>query len=193
MSFYDKEFIHIILQVGKSVILFIIGGIVIHTLIMLFDYFLVPEPLYLDLRKNFTGSIFSTPMIPMIFVYGASFLTIHFLWSRTKKAMLLVQKKEIQREKVELVFQSLQHITGLLAEHIAVYNAEIMGWIEYRKVKGYAVSKKVEKPAKNIARALESLSKLSFILPYTGNIPENTGDIEKMLNSKLDIIMNSKE
>lgn len=193
MSFYDKEFIHIILQVGKSVILFIIGGIVIHTLIMLFDYFLVPEPLYLDLRKNFTGSIFSTPMIPMIFVYGASFLSIHFLWSRTKKAMLLVQKKEIQREKVELVFQSLQHITGLLAEHIAVYNAEIMGWIEYRKVKGYAVSKKVEKPAKNIARALESLSKLSFILPYTGNIPENTGDIEKMLNSKLDIIMNSKE
>lgn len=193
MSFYDKEFIHIILQVGKSVILFIIGGIVIHTLIMLFDYFLVPEPLYLDLRKNFTGSIFSIPMIPMIFVYGASFLSIHFLWSRTKKAMLLVQKKEIQREKVELVFQSLQHITGLLAEHIAVYNAEIMGWIEYRKVKGYAVSKKVEKPAKNIARALESLSKLSFILPYTGNIPENTGDIEKMLNSKLDIIMNSKE
>ncbi len=193
MSFYDKEFIHIILQVGKSVILFIIGGIVIHTLIMLFDYFLVPEPLYLDLRKNFTSSIFSTPMIPMIFVYGASFLSIHFLWSRTKKAMLLVQKKEIQREKVELVFQSLQHITGLLAEHIAVYNAEIMGWIEYRKVKGYAVSKKVEKPAKNIARALESLSKLSFILPYTGNIPENTGDIEKMLNSKLDIIMNSKE
>lgn len=193
MSFYHKEFIHIILQVGKSVILFIIGGMVIHTLIMLFDYFLVPEPLYLDLRKNFTGSIFSTPMIPMIFVYGASFLTIHFLWSRTKKALLLVQKKEIQREKVELVFQSLQHITGLLAEHIAVYNAEIMGWIEYRKVKGYAVSKKVEKPAKNIARALESLSKLSFILPYTGNIPENTGDIEKMLNSKLDIIMNSKE
>jgi hypothetical protein len=34
---------------------------------------------------------------------------------------------------------------------------------------------------------------LSFILPYTGNIPENTGDIEKMLNSKLDIIMNSRE
>jgi hypothetical protein len=193
MNFYHKEFIHIILQVGKSVILFIIGGMVIHTLIMLFDYFLVPEPLYLDLRKNFTSSIFSTPMIPMIFVYGISFLTIHFLWSRTKKALLLVQKKEIQREKVELVFQSLQHITGLLAEHIAVYNAEIMGWIEYRKVKGYAVSKKVEKPAKNIARALESLSKLSFILPYTGNIPENTGDIEKMLNSKLDIIMNSKE
>ncbi len=193
MNFYHKEFIHIILQVGKSVILFIIGGMVIHTLIMLFDYFLVPEPLYLDLRKNFTGSIFSTPMIPMIFVYGISFLTIHFLWSRTKKALLLVQKKEIQREKVELVFQSLQHITGLLAEHIAVYNAEIMGWIEYRKEKGYIVSKKVENPVNNIARALESLSKLSFILPYTGNIPENTGDIEKMLNSKLDIIMNSKE
>lgn len=193
MSFNHKEFIHIILQVGKSVILFIIGGMVIHILIMLVDYFLFPEPLYLNLRKNFTSSIFSTPMIPMIFVYGTLFLTIHFLWSRTKKALLLVQKKEIQREKVELVFQSLQHITGLLAEHIAVYNAEIMGWIEYRKVKGYVVSKKVENPAKNIARALESLSKLSFILPYTGNIPENTGDIEKMLNSKLDIIMNSKE
>ena len=193
MSFNHKEFIHIILQVGKSVILFIIGGMVIHILIMLVDYFLVPEPLYLNLRKNFTSSIFSTPMIPMIFVYGTLFLTIHFLWSRTKKALLLVQKKEIQREKVELVFQSLQHITGLLAEHIAVYNAEIMGWIEYRKVKGYVVSKKIENPAKNIARALESLSKLSFILPYTGDIPENTGDIEKMLNSKLDIIMNSKE
>jgi hypothetical protein len=160
---------------------------------MFFDYFLVSESFHLNLHTNFIGSVFSVPMIPMIFVYGTSFLTIHFLWNRTKKALLLVQQREIQREKVEAVFQSMQQLTGLLAEHIAVYNAEIMGWIEYRKVNGHVVSEKVEKPAKNIARALESLSKLSFILPYTDNIPENTEDIKKTLNSKLDIIMNSKE
>jgi len=193
MNIYHNKFIQIILQVGKSIVLFIIGGMVIHTLIMLFDYFLVPEPLYLNLHKDFVSSIFSIPMIPMIFVYGTSFFTIYFLWNRRKKAMLMVQKKEIQKEKVELLFKSLQHITGLLAEHITVYNSDVLSWIELKKANGHMVSERVEKPTQNIARALQSLSELSFLLPYTDNIPENTEDIEKMLNRKLDIIMNSKE
>jgi len=195
MDVMYKQVNHVILGAGKGIALFILGGIAIHAFTMFFDYFLVSKPFHLNLHTNFIGSIFSTPMIPMIFVYGTSLLTIHFLWSRTKKALLLVQEKEIQKEKIELVFQSLQHITGLLAEHIGVYNAEIMGWVEFKKARGHLVSERVEKPTRNIARALQSLSKLSFLLPYTDtdNIPEKTEDIEKILSNKLDIIMNSKE
>lgn len=97
----------------------------------------------------------------------------------------MAREKEIQREKVEAVLKSMQTMTGILAEHIATYNAEIMRWIEFRKRQGHQVSKKVENPNKKIADVLQSLSEISFVWPYTENRPKNIGDIEKIVQSKL--------
>ena len=79
----------------------------------------------------------------------------------------------------------MQRITGMLAEHIAVHNAKIMVWVESRKRNGGRVSDNVDKSSKKIAHSLQSLSKISFIYPYTENRPENLADIEKMLQAKL--------
>jgi hypothetical protein len=79
----------------------------------------------------------------------------------------------------------MQHITGILAEHIATYNTEIMGWVELMKRQGRPVSEKVANPNIKIAKALQSLSEISFILPYTENRPKNVDDIEKILQGKL--------
>ena len=79
----------------------------------------------------------------------------------------------------------MQRLTGLMAEHIASQNSEIMNWIELRKKKGQPVSKKVETSNKNIATALQSLSELSFIYPYTENRPQNVYGFEKELLNKL--------
>jgi len=186
MRFRDGQATHMTLKTGKAITIFIIGGMVIHTLIMFLDYFLVPEPFYLNLHKNFAESIFSAFMIPMIGMYGLSSLSIYFLWDRKKKALLLAHKKEAQSEKVEVVLKSMQRLTAILAEHIAVHNAEIINQVQRRKKQGRPLSEKVEKASIKIAHALKSLSEISFVFPYNDYRPEHVEDIEKTLQSKLD-------
>lgn len=193
MKFQPTQTVSISMQTGKAIALFIIGGISIHTLTMFLDYYLVSEPLHLNLHENFVDSIFSMPMIPMMAVYGLLLLVIYFLWDKKKKSSILAHKKEVQSEKTELVLKSMQRMTGMIAEHIASHNAEIMHWVESRKLRGQTVSQKVEKPAKMIAGALQSLSEIAFILPYTKNRPNNVDDIEKVLQSKLDKMTGSQE
>jgi len=186
MRFRNEQAAHMALKTVKAIIVFIIGGMVVHTLIMFLDYFLVPEPIYLNLRNNFSDSIFSAFMIPMIGTYGISLLSIYFLWNRKKTAILLAHKKEAQIEKVEIVLKSMQHLTAILAEHIATHNAEIINQVERRKKQGRPVSEKVEKASMKIAHALKTLSEISFVFPYTNYRPEHVEDIEKILQSKLD-------
>jgi hypothetical protein len=149
------------------------GSIGMHLLVMLI------------LHENFVGTIFSTPMYPMMGAYGLYSLGIYFLWERKKKAVLLAREKEVQSEKVEAVLKNMQRITGMLVEHIATHNTEIMRWVEFRKSQGRLVSERVEHPNKKIAQALHSLSEISFVLPYNKNRPENVDDIEKILQGKL--------
>ena len=112
-------------------------------------------------------------------------LIIYCLWEKNKKAVLLAREKQLKSENFETVLKSMQRLTGLMAEHIASQNSEIMNWIELRKKKGQPVSKKVETSNKNIATALQSLSELSFIYPYTENRPQNVYGFEKELLNKL--------
>lgn len=185
MKFQNRESVSMFLILGKAFAVFIMGSIGIHLLVMLIDYYLMIRPFHLNLRENFVGTIFSAPMYPMMGAYGLSSLAIYLLWDRAKKAMLYAREKEIQSEKVEAVLKSMQRITGMLAEHIATYNSEIMRWVEFRKRQGRLVSERVEHPNKKIAQALHSLSEISFVLPYSENRPGNVDDIEKILQGKL--------
>ena len=186
MRFQKKRTIHMLSKLGKVVAFFLIGGVLIHTLTMLFDYYLITEPIYLNLHGNFAESIFSISMIPMMVAYGIFSLMIYFFWDREKKAILLASTIEVQSEKTEAVLKSMQRLTGILAEHIAAHNTEIIRWIESRKKRGQTVSQKVERPARKIAKALQSLSVISFVFPYTGDRPKDVDDIETVLRSKLD-------
>ncbi len=175
-----------LLQFGKAIALFLIGGMLIHTLIMLFDYFLVPGPFYLNLRADFPNVVFSPFMIPMIGVYGLSLLTIYFLWEKKKNALRFAHDKEVQTEKVEIVFKAMQRLTAMMVKHIAEHNGEIINEVERRKRLGRPVSVKLEKASMKIAHALKSLSEISFVSPYSDYRPETVEGIEKMLQRKLD-------
>ena len=185
MKFQSKRSVNITRRLINVIAVFIVGSFGMHLLVMLIDYYLIIKPFYLNLHENFVGTIFSTPMYPMMGVYGLYSLGIYFLWERKKKAILLAREKELQSEKVEAVLKTMQRITGILAEHIATYNSEIMNWVEFRKSQGRQVSERVENPNKKIAQALHSLSEISFVLPYNENRPENIGDIEKILQDKV--------
>jgi len=185
MGFFNTRAVQIFINMGKALAAFILGSLVVHVLVMLLDYSVMIKPFSLNLHEDFFGSIFSTPMFPMMLAYGFLSLTIYFLWEKKKKALLLAREKEIQNEKVEAVVKSMQRLTGFLAEHIASQNTEIMNWIKIRKMKGRPVSEKLENPNRNIGKALQALSEISFVTPYTESRPKNTGDIEKMLKDKL--------
>jgi hypothetical protein len=176
---------HLVFSIGKLVISFIAGGILVHLLIMFLDYYLMNWPLYLDLHSNFVGSIFSAPMIPMIATYGFFSVATYFLWEKMKKAVLLAREKEIQSEKVGSVLKSMQRMTGMLAEHIASQNSQILNWIELQKARGRTVSEKLQQPSEKIAETLQSLSEVSFVFPYTENCPKDIGEIEDHLQGKL--------
>ena len=124
-------------------------------------------------------------MIPMIATYGFFSVAIYFLWGKMKKAVLLAREKEIQSEKVGSVLKSMQYMTGMLAEHIATQNSQILNWIELQKAQGRTVSEKVRQPSEKIAETLQSLSEVSFVFPYTENRPKDVGEIESQLKGKL--------
>lgn len=185
MKFQDKQRIQFFLVLLKPVVVFMIGSIIMHLIVMFMDYFLLTGPIYLNLRENFSDSIFSIAMLPMMGAYGLFSIITYFMWARMRKALLLAHAEEIKSEKVEAVLKSMQRITGMLAEHIATNNAEIMNWVEFRKMNGRPVSEKIEKPCNKIADALHSLSEISFVFPYTKNRPNDVTDIEKILQDKL--------
>jgi hypothetical protein len=189
MTFYTRSItVSDGLNIVKAMSAFIIGGIVVHLIVMSLDYFPIIKPLLFDLRGNFTRSIFSAPMFPTMIICGLFSLTICFLWEKKKYTILLARESKIKNEKVDAVLKSMQRMTGLLAEHIAVQNSEILNWIENKKRKGQQVSEKVENPNKKIAQALQSLSEMSFVIPYTENRPGSIGEFENMLKSKLNEI-----
>jgi hypothetical protein len=43
----------------------------------------------------------------------------------------------------------------------------------------------VQNASEKIAKALQSLSEVSFVFPYTENRPKDVGDIESLLKGKL--------
>ena len=45
---------------SEGIIVFLVGGITVHFVVMLLDYFLMVKPLLLDPQANFADSIFST-------------------------------------------------------------------------------------------------------------------------------------
>ena len=183
---FTRQAVHMICRIGKVITMFLIGGIVIHALIMFLDYYLIPTPLYINLRNDFIGSIFSAPMIPMISAYGISLILIYFLWIRSKKALLLAHRRNVQKEKISLYLKSIQRITGILAENVSTHNAEIMNWVQSKQLKGQQVSKKVEKSTQKIAKAMHSLSEISFVFPYTDNNLNDLGDVEEIFRRKLE-------
>jgi len=60
-----------------------------------------------------------------------------------------------------------------------------MSWVEFRRKQGRPVSHKVECSNKKIAIALQSLSEISFVYPYSKDRPQNILDFEKELQNRL--------
>lgn len=185
MSHRFQKAAYIFLKTAKAVVVFFVGGIVVHMLVMLIDYYLMPAPFRPHLQHDFIVDIFSVPMIPMMGAYGGCLLAAFILWERMKKALLLAHDKETHKEQAVTALRTLQRITGLLAEHIAAKNAGILQWVETRKKKGRQPPETVVRSSRDIAAALHALAEVSFVYPYSHDFPGDIEGIEEALRHKL--------
>jgi len=132
------------------------------------------------------GITFSVSMLPMMGTYIIFLLVIYSIWIRWEKAILIGQIEASRKREVELVFASMQRLTGILAEKVSTHNADIIKWIESRKTLGKPVSNKVKVPTFKISEALGALTKIAFISPYTDKRPQDVKEIERLLYEKLE-------
>lgn len=186
MRLHSKRYLELALESGRPFVVFIIGSILVHFSVMLIDYYLLVKPLYLNLREDFFGGVFSALMIPMIAAYGLFSVTVFFLWQKKRKAIIAAREHELEKEKVEAVLKSMQRLTVMVAQQIATHNSEIRRWIESSKRKGKTISPKLEIPNRKIGEALHSLSEVSFVFPYTRDRPKDLADVETTLLEKLE-------
>jgi hypothetical protein len=186
MKVKPTKSMYLLREYGKAVAVFLSGGIFVHMLVMLLDLYLMPEDLHLDLKSDFMGSMLSPAMFPMMVAYGLCMLGAYFSWIKAKDAMTQAYQREIQKQEAEKVIRSVQRVTGLLAQHLAVHNAEIMHWVEARKQKVGSVPVILDRSSRKIANTLQTLSEVSFVWPYTEERQQHIEDIAKVLETRLE-------
>ena len=58
-------------------------------------------------------------------------------------------------------------MVGFISEHVTANNAEILKWVHFRKGQKQQVSERVERASHSIARAMQALTELAFVYPYS--------------------------
>ena len=157
----------------------------IHIGVMGVQYALSEGPVQVDLHKDFVGSLFDLHMVTFFVAQSALCLIIIALWKRGNRAIVLAKEKEVEAEQGQVLVDSLQQITGLLAEHIAEHNKDILAWIEAKKNRGHTVPQQLEVASKRISICLHSLFELAFVYPHqrgnTLSLPQFKKKLEGML------------
>jgi hypothetical protein len=166
---------------------FFIGGSAVHLVVMLIDFFLMPNSPHMNLQSDFFGSVMAIAMLPMVAAYGVCLMVVYYFWQRAKKALALAYIRDAQRKEAEEIVQAMQRLTGILAEHLSVHNAEILLWVNNRRQKTGSVPTRIERSSHKIAEAMRALSEVSFVAPYVGNRPVTLDEFEKVFLSKLHV------
>jgi hypothetical protein len=164
--------VNLISQFGKAIAAILAGSILVHIIVMTIDFYLVGAPLRFSLETEMGA-------------YGFFSLLVYILWKKLKGAMILACEREIQCERDRETIESLQRITGLLAEYISGHNAEILRWVEYQKGKGRQVSQRVEEASRKISHALASLSEIAYVYPFGDHPSGYLDELEDALKDRL--------
>lgn len=159
----------------------------IHVGVMGVQYALSEGPVQVDLHTDFIGSLFDLHMLTFFVAQSVLCLIIIALWERANRAIVLAKEKEIEALRGQEFVESLQQITGILAEHISEHNKDILAWIEMKKNRGHTVAPQLEVASKRISIGLQSLFELAFVYPHQRGdappLPQFKMKLESMLES----------
>ncbi len=116
---------------------------------------------------QYIAQLLSSYVLPLLAGQAVFFLAVYFEWQRKKKALLEAHRQELNQARQEAALQSTQNMVGFISEHVTANNAEILKWVQFRKGQKQQVSERVERASHSIARAMQALTELAFVYPYS--------------------------
>lgn len=87
MRLSNNKTVDLVLDLLKAGAVFILGGLVIHLLVMFIDYYLLLKPFNLGSNTDLKATIFSAEMIPMMVAYATLSLIIFFFVAPEEKGL----------------------------------------------------------------------------------------------------------
>jgi len=182
---YPRRVIHVFSQFGKDVALVTTGTFVIHTFVKILSVAILENKNLLDFNSNFFLHLFSYQMIPNLIVYGTLISILYYLFQKSKKMMMVLNENEIRNEREQAVMQTSQQITAMMVDYISGHNADIREWVEKKKDKGQQVPAVIEQANQNIGMALNTMSEVSFVLPYLNPDHSDVDDYTEYIENNL--------
>lgn len=133
---------------------------------------------YLETHSLITNS--------MLVIIADLFLVI--LMDRLRREMENSARRESLLIKNEAIVKVTQGICGIIAQHVAFHNSEIINWVNKKKNGGHQVSDKIENSSLAIGESVKTLVEASFA-NYDAN---NISDVDVYLN-ELEVKFNTEK
>ncbi|PKL19343.1 MAG: hypothetical protein CVV49_01300 [Spirochaetae bacterium HGW-Spirochaetae-5] len=154
-----------IYQSIKIFILIVFGSVCVHIVTLSIDYFSFTGPTADGLSSAIHNQL-TVHVLPIMLAYGSLFTVIYFLWQKYHREIELQHAKDIQLRNEQAVLETTQQLTAIMAQYITRHNNEIKEWIETRRINGQ-VPPRLENANRKISEALEAMTEISYVLPYT--------------------------
>jgi len=173
---------------GRGGTVVLSGTFLIHSLAEIVRILLMSTKEGRVINGEFFAELFSMHMMPNLSMYAILIVTGYTLYTKMQKMMIAMNENEMKEVREQTIMKTSQTLTSMVVGNIANHNKDIKEWIEGRKENGKNTPKKVEDASNKIGFALNALSEVSFVLPYTN---ENL-EIEDY-QEYLDMVMNGEQ
>ncbi len=178
----------IFLQFGKDMASVIGGTVTGYVLVQLISISIMERKIHYLIDEKALMYLFSYQMIPTFLVFAILIASVYYLYQRTRKAMLLLSEAEISREREKAAVEATQSVTAMMIGYVSLYNAEIKDWIEKKREKGEQPPVRVERAHDKISHAMETMSEVSYLLPYVNTGASSLENYRSALEQRLRMI-----
>jgi hypothetical protein len=178
---------------GKNILIIALGTFFVTLFVKAVSLAILTRDVMNLMSIKMLMQLFSLQMLPNLIAFGFLIAAVYYLYQKTRKNMLHIHENEIELEREQVVLTMLQRITGLMAEYISAYNGEITQWIENRKKNGSQPPERIVTANRNISIALETLTKVSFVMPYMKGEKNSLDSYTDYLEEKLIELKRSRQ
>jgi hypothetical protein len=166
MTLSTSRTLTVVRRYGLLVVFGSVVGLLLHFGIVGIETLFIGEPVLVDFENRFWRSAFSFPFLPILLMEVVLTTLTLLLWDRLRHTLHEAHKLDMQREQQETRMRTLQRVMGLMAQHLAEQNNQILRQITARREKGQQTSPSIEAASRRISEILHTLSKVSFVTPY---------------------------
>ncbi len=152
---------------GRGGTIVLTGTFLIHSFAEIVRILLASSKEGRVLNGEFVAEMFSFHMLPNLSMYAILIITGYTFYRKMRQMMILMNEAELKEVRENTIMKTSQTLTSMVVSNIADHNRDIKEWIESRREKGKDAPKKLEEASNNIGNALNALSEVSFVLPYT--------------------------